>query len=118
MEVSCIPISSLPWFIFNVVARMPMGCFLPTAVGLVAAATADLDWRSWGKPVRMTEDLREELMFVLTHLPSWNGAPLRRPNRIHYFRKDPSIITPSTVHFVGDAGQEAAAIYSASHRNK
>ena len=66
----------------------------------------------------MTEDLREELMFVLTHLPSWNGAPLRRPNRIHYFRKDPSIITPSTVHFVGDAGQEAAAIYSASHRNK
>lgn len=118
MEVSCILISSLPWFIFNVVARMPIGCFLPTAVGLVAAATADLDWRSWGKPVRMTEDLKEELMFVLTHLPSWNGVPLRRPNRIHYFRKDPSIVTPSTIHFVGDAGKEAAAIYSASHRNK
>ena len=104
--------------IFDVVARMPIGCFLPTAVGLVAVATSDLDWRSWGKPVRMTEDLREELMFVLTHLPSWNGVPLRKPNQIHYFRKDPSIITPSTVHFVGDAGQEAAAVYSASHRNK
>ena len=96
----------------GVASKVPVAPFLPRSISLVAAVTESQDWRDWQIPVTITEDIYEELVFLVKALPKWNGVPMHKPYRLHFFHQDPSIVQGDVQHYVGDAGREACAVFA------
>ena len=93
-------------------SRVPVAPFLPKSISLVAAATESQDWRDWQTMITITEDIYEELVFLVKALPKWNGVPMHKPYKLHFFHQDPSIIQGDVQHYVGDASREACAVFA------
>ena len=93
-------------------SRVPVAPFLPRSISLVAAATESQHWRDWLTPVTITEEIYNELVFLVKALPEWNGVPMHKPYRLHFFHQDPSIVQGNVQHYIGDAGREACAVFA------
>lgn len=99
-------------------SRVPVAPFLPRSISLVAAATESQDWRDWQTPVTITKEIYEELSYLVKALPEWNGVPMHKPYRIHFFHQDPSILSENVQHYIGDAGREACAVFAVNRSHK
>ena len=93
-------------------SKVPVAPFLPRSISLVAAATENQDWRDWQTMITITKEVYEELVFLVRSLPKWNGVPMHKPYKLHFFHQDPAIIQGDVQHYVGDAGREACAVFA------
>ena len=98
--------------------RVPITCFIPRAIAAVAAVTDEDDWRSWDNMVEVDGRMYEELLFLLHNIRNWNGTDLKKPYKIHFYSSENPVAETTFQPFIGDASQEAAAIYSIRNPKK
>ena len=99
-------------------SKIPVACFLPRTIKAIATVTEEGDWRAWRREVEITAEIFEELLYVLRNIKSWNGVDIKKPVKMHYFSSECPIAETEFQAFIGDASQEAAAVYSLANPHK
>ena len=98
--------------------KIPISCFIPSAVAEVARVTEEGTWQSWYNEVEISPRMYEELLFLLHNIRNWNGADLKRPLKLHFYNSPNPVAETNFDPYVGDASAEAAAVYSIRNPRK
>lgn len=105
-------------FSMGYATKIPVSSFMPLAISTIARATVDGDWRSWNNEIEITQDIYDELLFLLNNIKSWNGVDLKKPFRIHFYDSENPVSHTTFDPYIGDASKEAAAMYSIKNPRK
>ena len=92
--------------------RIPIACFIPSAVAEVARVTKEGTWKCWYNEVVISQRMYNELLFLLHNIKSWNGVDIKKPIKLHFYNSVNPITEYAFEPYVGDASSEAAAVYS------
>ena len=105
-------------FSLGYATKIPIACFVPKTIATIARETEEGDWRSWRKEVEVTSEMHNEMLYLLHNIRGWNGTPVKKPYRIHFYTSVTPISDSEFQPFIGDSSAEAAAFYSIRNPRK
>ena len=106
------------FFSMGYATRVPISCFIPSAVAEVARVTEEGTWKCWFNEVVISQQMYSELLFLLHNIKRWNGVDLKKPVKLHFYNSINPVTEYAFEPYIGDASAEAAAIYSIRNPRK